>query len=102
MTDNERLTIQDYLELHDRGDDRMAAKSGLALYVNNGELRGIDASGAVGLPLDKSIYTPQDVTAISNPVEGMVAYNDGSVGTAGPAHYNGTDWISTVDGTTIA
>lgn len=51
---------------------------------------------------DSVYYTPQDVTTISSPSAGQVAYNDGTVGTAGPAHYDGSSWISTVDGTTIA
>jgi len=80
----------------------MAAKSGLALYANNGELRAVDDDGTVAIPVDKVAYTPQDVTAIASPEEGLQAYNDGSTGTAGPAFYDGTDWISLVDGTTIA
>jgi hypothetical protein len=97
-----QLRIQNSIDIHDRGDDRISPDSGLSLYVNNGELRAVDDQGALGLPVDTVVYTPQDVTAISSPSEGMVAYNDGTTGTAGPAHYNGTDWISTVDGTTIA
>lgn len=48
-------------------------------------------------------YSPQDVRNISSPSQGYTAYHDGSgSNTEGPAHYNGTDWISTVDGSTIA
>lgn len=96
-----QLRIQNSIDIYDRGDDRISPDSGLSLYVNNGELRAVDDSGSLGVPLDTAVYTPQDVTAISNPVEGMVAYNNGTVGTAGPAHYDGTDWVSTVDGTVI-
>ena len=45
---------------------------------------------------------PKDVRNISSPSEGWVAYHDGSGShTEGPAHYDGTVWISTVDGSTI-
>lgn len=44
---------------------------------------------------------PRDVTAVSSPVEGMMAYNDGTTGTAGPAFYDGSSWTSMVDGSTI-
>jgi hypothetical protein len=44
---------------------------------------------------------PKDVTSISNPVEGMEAYHDGSTGTKGPAFYDGSSWVSLVDGSTI-
>jgi len=48
-------------------------------------------------------YTPQDVRNVSSPSRGDTAYHDGSgSNTEGPAHYDGTDWISTVDGSTIA
>jgi len=54
------------------------------------------ASDIVGL-------TPQDVTDISSPSRGDVAYHDGSGGnTEGVANYNGTSWVSVVDGTTIS
>ena len=45
---------------------------------------------------------PKDVRNISSPSEGFISYHDGSgSNTQGPAHFNGTDWISTVDGSTI-
>ena len=102
MTTDDFHRILDHVELHERDDDRMAAKSGLALYVHEGDLTAVDDKDNVGLPVEKVRRTPVDVTSISNPVQGMTAYNDGSTGTEGPAHYDGTDWISTVDGTTIA
>ncbi len=48
-------------------------------------------------------YNPQDVRNISSPSQGYVSYHDGSgSNTEGPAHYNGSSWVSTVDGTTIS
>jgi len=45
----------------------------------------------------------QDVRNISSPSEGWTAVHDGSgTNTAGPAWYNGADWVSVVDGTTIS
>lgn len=52
--------------------------------------------------IGKASHQVQDVTAISSPSQGDVAYHDGSGSeTVGPAHFDGTDWISIVDGTTI-
>jgi len=39
------LRLQDYIELHDRGEDRMAAQSGLAFYSKHGELHHVDNDG---------------------------------------------------------
>lgn len=48
-------------------------------------------------------YDPQDVRNIASPSAGWTAYHDGSgSNTEGPAFYNGTSWISQVDGTTIS
>lgn len=48
-------------------------------------------------------YDAQDVRNLSGVNQGYVAYHDGSgANTEGLAAYNGTDWISQVDGTTIS
>lgn len=48
-------------------------------------------------------FSAQDVRNLSSPSQGWTAYHDGSgSNTEGPTHYNGTDWISTVDGSTIS
>jgi len=48
-------------------------------------------------------YTPQDVRNVSSPSQGDTAYHDGSgTNTEGLAAYDGTDWISQVDGSTIS
>lgn len=50
-------------------------------------------------------FPPTDVRniSISSSFDGTISYHDGSgANTEGPAHFNGTDWISTVDGTTIS
>lgn len=47
-------------------------------------------------------FNSRDVTSISSPQEGWVAYHDGSGSeTEGPAFFDGDNWVSTVDGTTI-
>jgi hypothetical protein len=51
----------------------------------------------------RSEYNPVDVRNLGSPVTGLVAYHNGSgSNTEGLAAYNGTDWISQVDGSTIA
>ena len=47
---------------------------------------------------------PQDVRGVPNASYGDVAFHDGSGtdNTTGPAHHDGEDWISTVDGSTIS
>jgi len=51
---------------------------------------------------DFIVLQPQDLTTVAG-TRGAIAYHDGSGGkTEGPAYHNGTNWISLVDGTTIA
>lgn len=62
----------------------------------------VDFDGNSALNVSVVDYTPVDVRTLSDPEEGWTAYHDGSDDhTEGPAHYDGTDWISTVDGTVI-
>lgn len=53
------IKFKDYIELHDRGDDRKAASGGMAVYVNNSELRTVDGAGAIQktLAIDKGDTT---------------------------------------------
>lgn len=53
MSKVKELTILDYIEVHDRGGDRMAAKSGVALYSNDG-LRKVDNQGNIAEVLNAS------------------------------------------------
>jgi len=46
-------------------------------------------------------YKPTDVREIGSPRKGFSAYHDGSGGTEGPAFYDGSSWISLVDGSRI-
>lgn len=63
----------------------------------------VQVKGGMTIQGDGSVkYTPTDVTTISSPQQGDVAYNDGTTGTEGLAAHDGTDWISQVDGTTIS
>jgi hypothetical protein len=50
------------------------------------------------------IYSPTDLTSYSgNVATGQIMYNDGTVGTEGFAQYtSGNNWVSLVDGSTIA
>lgn len=67
----------------------------------NGADLDLDGNDIINHGVDK--YQTQDVRNISSPAQGHVAYHDGSGGnTEGLAAYNGTDWISQVDGTTIS
>lgn len=47
-----KLRVQNFIELHDRGDERKASQSGQTLYVNNGYLRTVDNTGNVNVPLE--------------------------------------------------
>jgi hypothetical protein len=59
-------------------------------------------SGIVSLKQATLRNWQTDVTNLpTTPVEGMEVYNDGSTGTKGPAFYDGSSWISLVDGSTI-
>lgn len=56
---------------------------------------------------DGSVTTPpRDVRNISSPSPGQRAYHDPSISgdsnTEGPAYYDGSAWISVVDGSTIS
>lgn len=46
-------------------------------------------------------YEPVDVTRLGSANRGMVAYHDGSGGPEGPAFYDGSSWVSLVDGTRL-
>ena len=77
------LRLQQYLGLHDRGADRKAPNSGVVLYYNGGSLRAIDDSSNQGVPLDRSRYVQQDLTAGDAPApseRGHVAAHDGTGG----------------------
>lgn len=64
--------------------------------ANDISLNTVSVSDFLSIP-------PQDVRALSTPSEGDVSYHDGTNGnTVGPAHYDGADWVSIVDGTVIA
>lgn len=58
----------------------------------------VEVHKPLALPID-------DVRNISSPAQGYVAYHEPSVNsdsnTEGPAFYDGTDWVSQVDGSTI-
>lgn len=43
-----------------------------------------------------------DLTGVTPDYAGEMAYNDGTTGTTGPSFDDGSNWISLVDGTTIA
>jgi hypothetical protein len=46
---------------------------------------------------------PQDVRNISSPQQGDISYHGGAgSNTVGPAHYDGSNWVSLVDGSTIS
>lgn len=45
------IRLKDHLEIHDRGEDRAAALSGVVTYVKNGKLHTIDSGGVVEKPL---------------------------------------------------
>lgn len=48
-------------------------------------------------------YNPVDVRNISSPAQGWVAYHDGSgTNTEGLAAFDGSNWVSQVDGSTIS
>jgi hypothetical protein len=73
-----------------------------AVYVGTGS-SWLDIGAESGLASGIVDLDPRDVRSISAPAEGDTAYHDGSgANTAGPAHYTGSNWISTVDGTTIS
>lgn len=77
------------------------------MTLNTGTLSGDpDGNDLRITDLRWSQYVPQDVTTISSPSQGTVAYHDPSVSadgnTEGPAFYNGMNWVSQVDGTTIS
>lgn len=73
-----------------------------AVYVGTGT-SWLNIGSEVGFASRLVDFEPIDVRAISGPAEGDVAYHNGSgTNTAGPAHYNGSSWISTVDGSTIS
>lgn len=77
------------------------------MTLNTGALSGgPDGNDLRITDLRWSQYVPQDVTTISSPSQGTVAYHDPSISadgnTEGPAFYNGTNWVSQVDGTTIS
>ncbi|MEF8825817.1 MAG: hypothetical protein V5A34_05635 [Halapricum sp.] len=82
-------------------EGRVAILADDTVYVGDGSA-WIPAAD-IALAIDETARSPQDVRAISNPTAGDESYHDGSgTNTEGPAFYNGSDWISTVDGSTIA
>ena len=46
-------------------------------------------------------YDPIDVTELGGANRGMMAYHDGSGGPEGPAFYDGSSWVSLVDGDSL-
>jgi hypothetical protein len=99
--ERDNIRVHDHITITDRGDDRKDTDSGIDLYSNNGELRAVDDDGTIAVPFRRLNLTPIDVTAISSPEQGWVAYNDGTTGTEGPAFYDGSSWTSMADGTSI-
>ena len=78
---NDRAVLSDYLEIHDRGEDRMDAQSGVVLYMNGDRLRAVDDGGNFGFPLDRTKYVQQDLTSSDAPApsdRGHVAAHDGT------------------------
>lgn len=62
----------------------------------------VDFDGNSALDVSVVGHTPVDVRTLSDPQAGWVAYHDGAGDhTEGPAHYDGSDWLSTIDGSTI-
>lgn len=81
---------------------RVAEATGTGTYYL-GDGSSWIVSDDVAFSLKTSGQTPTDVTALSSPSQGDTAYHDGSGGnTEGPAFYDGSQWVSTVDGTTIS
>ena len=81
------------------------ALSGTLAFINSSGNVAAKCPGGGGFIIQTSpvSYVVEDVRNISSPLRGDTAYHDGSgSNTEGPAHYDGTDWISTVDGSTIA
>lgn len=85
-----RMTINggDGVEFQDAGTTLMQAVGGTVSFA---------------APAESNVM---DVRTVSSPTQGMRAYHDPSISgdsnTEGPAFYNGTSWISQVDGTTIS
>lgn len=79
----------------------------IIFYTPSGDVRAeyYPGGGEMSLSVDelgtqRTAYTPVDVTTLSAS-QGWVAYNDGTTGTEGLASYDGTNWTSLVDGSTI-
>lgn len=114
---NGQIQIADYLEFHRDGQQRAeigvdsANRPFLQTISGNDfrfNIRGqtfLETDGNTVLQIhENETYEapPQDVTAVSSPSQGQQAYHEGSGGnTEGPAFYDGDNWISLVDGSTI-
>lgn len=72
-------------------NDALQARGGINFFDNDAQ------------NVNVTRHNPQDVRNISSPSQGWEAYHDGSgSNTEGPAFYNGSNWISQVDGSTIS
>lgn len=93
-------------DIHDiRSDDRVRF-DGNSLTAPGFDGNSITANSitAGSISVDDTVrYIPVDVRDVGSPLQGYVAYHDGSgENTEGPAFYNGTAWVSQVDGNIIS
>lgn len=99
-----RLLYQNFgrLNLAGSGSNHQIQTGALQAKAGSG---GFQADGGTGCEwtTNPQELDPQDVRNISSPSQGWFAYHDGSgSNTEGLAAYNGTDWISQVDGSTVS
>lgn len=70
--------------------------------VNDNSRFTITRNGPIDVYDGPIAFSPRDVRSISSPSRGWTAYHDGSGSNPeGPAFYDGSKWISQIDGTTI-
>jgi len=92
-----KMDGEDFLAIAPRGPDQAAIQLPGGFDGNTSFLGNrIDDAGSIRL-------NPQDVRDISSPVEGEYADHDGSGSNVeGLARYNGAEWVSQVDNSTIS
>lgn len=95
----------DYIDVPYRSEEPSDPNNDAAfrLWSDGTNVNGEQNGSGLSFDLLWVDLTPQDVRNISSPVEGRYADHDGSgSNTEGLARYDGSSWISQVDGTTIS